>query len=172
MKRKIPEILTEEEILKLFNVCYNPLHRIQLQLMYYCGLRVSEMCALERTDINLKERILKVRQGKGAKDRLIPIPKPLIQSLIIFLEQNPRLKLIDTTPRNAGYIVKRYARKIGRFNIHPHSLRHSYATHLLQKTGNLILIRNLLGHENIQSTQIYTHLTIDDKKTSIDNVWK
>ena len=171
---KLPEILSEAEVLKMFQLSYFPPHRIQMQIMYYCGLRVSEMCSLERQDIDLKERVLKVRQGKGAKDRLIPIPKPLIEALKVYLDWIPetQLRIITTTPRNAGYIVKRFGKKIDRPKIHPHSLRHSYATHVLQKTGNIRLVQELLGHENIATTQIYTHLTTDDKKVGIDNVWK
>lgn len=171
--RKIPEILTEEEVLRLFSQIYHPKHKLQIQLLYYCGLRISEMLSLKVRDIDLKQEILKVVQGKGGKDRLVPIPKPIQQDLRAYLANiaHPEANLFDTTVRNTQSLMTRLSIRFGR-KLHPHMLRHSYATHVLEKTNNLELVRDLLGHSNIRTTQIYTHMTTKAKKAGINEVWK
>jgi site-specific recombinase XerC len=173
MTKKLPKILSVDEINQLLVACYNPHHRLQIQLMYYCGLRVSEMCSLRLQDLDLKEGIIKVVSGKGGKDRLVPIPKPLLamirQYLLIYPKQD---KLVPTGQRNIQTALQRLGKKIGRADLHPHLLRHSYATQVLEKTNNLMLVKDLLGHSNIQTTQIYTHLTTAALKAGINEVWK
>ena len=173
-KKTLPKILTEEEVLRLFQMTYNPHHQMQLKLMYYCGLRVSEMLHLKKQDIDLKEGVLKVVQGKGGKDRIIPIPRPLLHDLKIYLLQpfmDDRQELFTTRARAAGAMMDRLSKKFGK-KVHPHMLRHSYATHVLEKTNNLKLVQDLLGHSDIKTTQIYTHLTTKAKKAGIQEVWK
>lgn len=172
--KKLPKILTQEEVLKLFSMVYNPRHKIQLMLMYYCGLRVSEMLNLKKEHIDFKEEIIKVVQGKGGKDRLVPIPKPLAIDLKVYVAQ-PFMEntsdLFDTTSRATQGMLNRLSEKFGQ-RLHPHMLRHSYATHVLEKTNNLELVRDLLGHTDIRVTQVYTHLTTKAKKAGIKEVWK
>lgn len=172
MARELPKILSEQEVLKLFELTYNPQHRLQLKLLYYCGLRISEMLNLRKQDLDLRDGILKVVQGKGSKDRLVPIPKPLIADLRAHVDgRHDHDKLFTTTVRNTQAVISRLGKKLGK-KVHAHMLRHSYATHVLEKTNNLELVRDLLGHSNIQTTQIYTHLTTKAKKAGINEVWK
>lgn len=174
MRKKLPKILTRDEVLRLFQITYNPRHKMQLQLMYYCGLRVSEMLNLKKSDIDFKQEILKVVDGKGGKDRIIPIPKPLIndlQSYLMLPFVQDREELFTTGPRATQTMMQRLSRKFGK-KVHPHMLRHSFATHVLESTNNLELVRDLLGHSDIKITQIYTHLTTKAKKAGIKEVWK
>jgi len=172
MKKKLPKILSESDVLKLFQAAWNPKHRIQFQLLYYCGLRVSEMLNLRVEDLDFKENILKVVSGKGGKDRLIPIPKPLKAALTQYIDlYKVTGRIIKTGRRNTNYMLRKYGKQIGKGFVHPHTLRHSYATHILEKTNNLLLVKDLLGHESIATTQIYTHLTTKVKKASIKNIW-
>lgn len=172
MTKKLPSILTEEEILKLFSLCYHPKHLIQLKLLYYCGLRLSEMINLRSQDLDLKSEILKVVQGKGGKDRFVPLPKPIIADLKSYCSDlKPEDLLFNTTNRNTQAFISRLGSKIGK-KIHAHMLRHSYATHVLEKTNNIELVRELLGHSNIMTTQIYTHLSTKAIKKGISEVWK
>lgn len=168
--RKLPEILSEEEVLKLFSMTYVPKLKIQLELLYYCGLRVQEMISLRVQDIDFKAEVLKVVNGKGGKDRFVPLPKPLQVDLKAYLPTVTDY-LFDTKKRNTQALLTRLSKKLGR-SIHPHTLRHSYATHVLEKTNNLELVRELLGHTNIMTTQLYTHLTTKAKVKGIKEVWK
>lgn len=169
---KLPSVLTEEEVLRLFAMAYNPHHKIQMQLMYYCGLRVSEMLAVTVDDLDFKEQMLYVRHGKGAKDRIVPMPKPLITELKSYLKvwNKTTGNLFNTKRSNTLKMCNRLGKKIGK-SVHPHTLRHSYATHILEKTDNIELVKDLLGHTNIATTQIYTHLTTKAKKAGVDKVW-
>ena len=170
--KKLPQILNEDEVLRLFSMIYNPQHKLQLKLLYYCGLRISEMLSLKKQDLDLKLEILKVVQGKGNKDRLVPIPKPLLQDLKAYVDgRHDQDKLFNTSVRNTQGLITRLGKKFGK-PLHAHMLRHSYATHVLEKTNNLELVRDLLGHSSIQTTQIYTHLTTKAKKAGINEVWK
>lgn len=185
MVKKLPVILTEEEVLKLFSMIYNPKHKLQVQLLYYCGLRISEMLALKSRDIDLKQEVLKVVQGKGGKDRFVPLPKPLLPDLRAFMLSDPEYlhntegSLFVTTARNTQGLLSRLTSKFNQDkpvsehkHLHPHIFRHSYATHVLEKTNNLALVKDLLGHTDIKTTQIYTHMTTKAKKAGIGEVWK
>jgi integrase/recombinase XerD len=166
-------VLTEEQVLKLFQYVYNPHHRIQIMLLYYCGLRVSEMLSLHIQDIDFKEEYLKVVQGKGGKDRFVPMPKPLIRELKPYLAMFPKTDYLTRTKRrNISAIIKRLGKVMGIEGLHAHTLRHSYATHVFEKSNNLRLTQELLGHESIATTQIYTHLTKGIKREAIDNIWR
>ena len=171
---KLPKVLTEEEVLKLISMVYNPKHKMQLKLMYYCGLRVSEMLNLKKSDIDFKERVLKVVQGKGGKDRIIPLPKPLEIDLKTYLSEyfmQDQERLFTTKRIATNSLMSRLSKKFGK-RVNPHMLRHSYATHILEKTNNIELVRDLLGHSDIRITQIYTHLSHKIKSKMVDEVWK
>lgn len=172
--RKLPKVLTEEQVLKLFSMVYDPKHKMQLKLMYYCGLRVSEMLNLKKSDIDFKEKMIKVVQGKGGKDRIIPMPKPLQQDLKMYLAESfmDNQESLFTTKRGATNAMLRVVSKKFGQRVNPHMLRHSYATHVLEQTNNLELVRDLLGHSDIRITQIYTHLSHKAKSDMINEVWK
>jgi len=170
--KQLPNCLREPEVLKLFSLTWHPAHRLQLKFMYYCGLRVSEMLSLDIGDIDFKQELLKVVQGKGGKDRFIPLPKPIIADLRDYLKSQEIVsgRLFKTGRRNTGLFMARLGKQLGK-KISPHILRHSYATFILEKTGNLELVRDLLGHTDIRTTQIYTHMDNESKKKAIKSIW-
>ncbi len=166
-------VLSEDKVLRVISLAYKPEHKLQIMLLYYCGLRVSESCNLTIEDLDLKADILKVVSGKGGKDRLVPIPKPLKVYLIEYLKiyEIKTGRLIKTQKRNANFYIKKIGLKMGIEGLHPHTLRHSYATHVLEETNNLNLVKDLLGHTDIKTTQIYTHTSTKAKTESIKSVW-
>ena len=142
-----------------------------LELFYSSGLRLSELVNLKIEDINFSDEIISVL-GKGKKMRIVPIGKEAIQALRKWIKSRSQLNNIannsvlfltkqtkELTQRAVQYRLKFWAKKQGiSENIHPHLLRHSFASHLLQSSQDLRAVQELLGHENISSTQIYTHL--------------
>jgi len=172
MRRKLPQILTQEEIKRLFALPRfrkkgKQSQKMQIMLMYYCGLRVSEMLNLRVENINLDEDTLKVVNGKFGKDRLCIIPLQLKPHLEEFIKGKYSGNLFYTKANNIQKILKRIG--IEEFNkrLHPHMLRHSFATHILEKTGNLELVRVSLGHSSLQSTIVYTHLSTGKRKEAL-----
>lgn len=173
--RKLPDVLSREQVKALIESadCSNQLSvrdRAVLEIMYACGMRVSEICTLQLSDIDAQERFVKVR-GKRMKERLIPISSKALESLQTYVkEARPVLnkknlsnvfltkngsKLSRMTVWN---IIRKYAVLSGIENAHPHVLRHSFATHLLEGGADLRSVQEMLGHSSIVTTEIYTHL--------------
>ena len=173
MVKKLTQIITEGEALKPFQQTWNPGHCMQFKLMFYCGLRVAEMLALTVDNIDLKQQLLKVVSGKGSKDRLVPIPLPMVQALKEYIGNSgiKEGRLFTTSPRNTEKILERISLKVLGKKIHPHTLRHAYGTLVYEKTHDIHLVQGLLGHTSIATTQIYTHLSTDYKKKGIKDVW-
>lgn len=179
MPRKLPHVLSIEEVRRLFEVANSERDEIILKLMFYCGLRVSEVTNLKIEDIDFKNRTIKVVQGKNLKDRFVPIPKSLTNDLQEFISENngyliKNYKGEKLSTRYVQKLVKKYAqaarlRKVDQ--ITPHTLRHSYATFLLKQGADLRAIQELLGHSRLDTTQIYTHYQTDDLKREIDKVF-
>lgn len=181
-EQKIPNVLSREEVRKLIDSTTNKKSKLMVNLIYLSGLRVSELVNLKLHELHLDERIGYVRRAKGRKDRLFNIPEPLYKQLkkqIKIQKQNnkeylftgPKGKLSD---RNIQKIVRLAARK-ARINkkVSPHTLRHSFATHLLASGTDIRMIQELLGHANLSTTQIYTHISAEDikkVKNQIDNL--
>lgn len=154
------------------------------EVLYGCGLRISELCGLNLGDVDLAEFWLRVR-GKRKKERLVPIPGRAHQALASYLEvRAPKpgssasqdgavfLNYRGTrlTPRGASLILKVYAIALsGDSGLHPHALRHAYATHLLSAGADLRAIQELLGHASLSTTQRYTHLSLLDLMKVYDN---
>ncbi len=164
--KRLPEVLTKEEMVRLLSVELNPKHKLILKLLYGCGLRVSEVVNLKKDDLRLSENILVVRQGKGGKDRLITIPKSIINELQSFITLNNSQYVFESqqggklSSRTISLIVDHVARKSGiKKKISPHTFRHSYATHLLEQGTDLRIIQKLLGHSSVKTTEIYTHVS-------------
>ena len=159
-----------------------------LSLLYYCGLRASELVDLTLQDINFRTRIVRVL-GKGNKERLVPFtdeakdavqryinesrPKLLMQknvtTSLLFLSDYPhdstKLKEPKMTTRGLEYILDEIEKKTGTFvGLHPHLLRHSFATHLLENGADLRVIQELLGHSSLNTTQVYTHISAEAMK--------
>jgi integrase/recombinase XerD len=139
-------------------------------MLYASGLRVSELVNLKPNDMNFSESTGWVRKGKGKKDRLFKITEQLSKQIQRWLSEHTNNKYIfsETKPmsaRNIHLLVKRAAKKAGiTKNVHPHTLRHSFATHLLENGENLLVIQQLLGHKNLETTKIYTHISQDQIK--------
>ncbi len=164
--KRLPEVLTQDEASRIINANSNTKHRLILELLYGCGLRLSEIRNLRKEDIRHHDGILFVRQGKGGKDRIISLPFSLAGRLAPFLEEDGFPYVFRSErggrlhPRTIQQIVKNACRKAGiKKHVHPHTLRHSYATHLLESGTDLRVIQRLLGHSNVKATEIYTHVS-------------
>ncbi|MFW6173739.1 MAG: tyrosine-type recombinase/integrase [Elusimicrobiota bacterium] len=162
MSRKIPEIINEEDLLKIIKKTKNKNHRLAFLLGFYQGLRVSEIVKLKPENIDKKSHVIKIKQSKGAKDRNIPIVKPIkaTQKTVLYaLNYLP----ITVGVRALQIAFKKKAKEVLGKNLHFHTLRHSGATWLLnEKKWNLRQVQRFLGHSKVQTTQIYTHVSPQD----------
>jgi site-specific recombinase XerD len=171
-ERKLPEVLSLNEIDRIFKACSNFKHLMILKTIYACGLRVSEIIDLEFKNINGERLTIKIVNAKGKKDRIVPIPIELIEELRSYYKvYKPHKYLFEGqgstksnpkkySPNSIRAIIKRMRKKAGiRRNVTPHTLRHSYATHLYEYGINLRSIQVLLGHESSKTTEIYTRVS-------------
>ena len=175
--RHLPDVLSVEEIDSLIGVIdrtsrEGQRNRAILEMLYSCGLRVSELCNLRLSDLYLKEKFIRV-EGKGSKQRLVPISSRAIHELQLYFADRSQglikpgyedFVFISRFGKNISrimvfHIIKELAEQIGlKKSISPHTFRHSFATHLLEGGANLRAIQCMLGHESIGTTEIYTHL--------------
>lgn len=170
--KKLPVVLTREEVKKLMAVPTNFKHRLLIGILYDTGLRVSECVNLKIEDMDLDEKTALVRYGKGMKERNITISEGISQDIKEYLskrqDNNPYLFHIKDrhiSVRQAQKIVKEAAMKAGiKKRVFCHALRSSFATHLLEDKTDLRTIQALLGHERLDTTQIYTQVTKDQIK--------
>ncbi len=180
-KRKLPEVISTNAIIEIYKIVdkedKNPkLTKAIIELLYGCALRVSELCQLNRIDIDLKEKVIKVL-GKGNKMRIVPVGDksiPVIKeylSTITFknfgnaLLVNEKGKRIY--PRFVHRIISKYLAKVSDIEKKsPHILRHSAATHMLDNGADIRAVKEILGHENLSTTQIYTHVSIERLKST------
>ena len=181
IEKKIPEFLTLEEVSSLLNFEVNnefeARNRAILELLYSSGLRISELTSLELSNIDLDECLVRV-MGKGSKERIVPLGDYAIDALKEYIYfYRPMLNKNNSSYvflNNRGGVLSRQfifkvikeecIKKGIRKNVSPHTLRHTFATHLLKNGADLRIIQELLGHENLSTTQIYTHLTNDKLK--------
>lgn len=178
--KKLPNTLSEEDINKLLDIKlidnYSYRNKAMLELMYATGLRVSELVNLKVYDVNLEEAIVKT-MGKGSKERIIPIGDYALNALKIYIneyrsslfkrEVNDYLFLNNhgkpMTRQGFFKIIKKLASEQGiTKEFSPHTLRHSFATHLLSHGADLRIIQELLGHSDVSTTQIYTHVSNEE----------
>jgi integrase/recombinase XerD len=173
-RRRLPSVLSVEEVARLLEqpditTLRGLRDRAMLELLYATGLRVSEVVNLTRGDINLDLGLVRC-VGKGAKERIVPVGQPAADAVTEYLagrrDAAPALFLGNKgrpLTRVAFWrIVQRYARQAGiRTAMSPHTLRHSFATHMLEGGADLRSIQELLGHASIVTTQIYTHVSVD-----------
>ena len=183
----LPEVLSVEEIDALIAVIdcskrEGQRNRAIIETMYSCGLRVSEACNLKLSDLYLNEGFIKV-EGKGSKQRLVPISERAIAEIMEYMTDRAE---IEIKPGNEDYlfvsahfkkkmsritmfhIIKELAEQAGiKKTISPHTLRHSFATHLLEGGANLRVIQSMLGHEDIGTTEIYTHIDANRLRSEI-----
>jgi len=178
--KKMPEILTKEEIRGLIDSSPNIKHKLILKILYGCGLRVSEVVNLNKDDVNFDGGLIHVRLGKGKKDRFVKIPESIkeeLKSYCNLVNDNflfPSNRGGKLTTATIQAIVENAAKKAGiKKRVYPHLLRHSFATHLLESGVDLRIIQKLLGHSDIKTTQIYTQISqasIKNIKSPLDNV--
>jgi len=178
--KTIPEILTATEIKRLINSTPNIKHKLIIKLLYGCGLRVSEITNLKKTDLNFEENLIKINLAKGKKNRFVKIPFSTINDLENYCKLNNKKILFSSsrggklTTATIQKIIKNSSRKAKiKKNISPHTLRHSFATHLLEQGIDLRIIQKLLGHSDIKTTQRYTQISqasIKNIKSPLDNL--
>lgn len=186
-EKKLPVILSIEEVRTILDCVRLPRYRVCLNTIYSCGLRLSEGTSLQVCDIDSSRMMIHVRHGKGAKDRLVPLPQRTLELLRQYwvLHRNPVWifpapgrggNLLSTAnqpmPISSVQNVFREALKESGINkrAHVHTLRHSWATHLLEAGVNLRLIQEYLGHNSLTTTSIYTHLTIRAEEMANDSI--
>ena len=164
---KLPSVLNATEVKQLFKACILLKHRLLLGLCYGCGLRCAEVRNLRIGDIDLERKQLHVRQGKGNKDRILPLGNMLQRGIKTYIEtQAPQIFLFEGnngqafSQRGAQWVMSQALKKTGikKEDVSLHTLRHSYATHLLEQGVSILAIKELLGHAHITTTMIYLHL--------------
>lgn len=173
---RLPDVISREQAAALLDQPFphtpaSQRDRTMLEVLYGCGLRVSELCDLDQRQVLLDEEVLRVF-GKGSKERLVPIMGTAAAALADYLDEW-RSGLVGRVPTPAVFlnthggrisrqsvhtIVERYGRMVGITGLHPHTLRHSFATHVLEGGADLRIVQELLGHANISTTQLYTHI--------------
>lgn len=180
-KRKLPEVTNADTINEIYKEAEKDeknslLIKAVFELLYGCALRVSELCGLNSGDLDLSGRTVKVR-GKGNKERIVPVGTKSVEIIKDYIKENPRVSPREPLltnkngrriyPRLIHRIVSEYLGKVtdlGKKS--PHVLRHSAATHMLDNGADLRAVKEILGHENLSTTQIYTHVSIERLKTT------
>lgn len=172
-KEKLPEVLSVNEVKSMLARASNIKHLCIMQLLYAAGLRRAELLDLKIGDIDSERDVIIVRSGKGGKDRHTLLGKTVLENLrTYYKEYRPVSYLFEGKPgvqysaSSVRQIVKRAAHQAGiKKNVTPHTLRHSFATHLLEQGTDLRYIQSLLGHNNSKTTELYTHIAINHIKT-------
>ncbi|MEM7827896.1 MAG: tyrosine-type recombinase/integrase [Candidatus Aenigmatarchaeota archaeon] len=174
--RKLPRFLSENEIKAMFEKAEKPRDRLLLKCLFYLGLRNSEVQKLRIEDIDLINRHVKIVAGKGKKDRYVPIPIPeLVNEIKAYIGERRDGFLFYLSDRHIRRIVKKYAKLAGirkYEEVHPHTLRHSYATLLQNKGVPLNVIQEMLGHSSIETTTIYVHLGLEKMREWIEKAFR
>ena len=185
-EKKLPAVLTKQEVTDLLKALNNKKSKLMISLIYACGFRVSELVNLKTQNLNIEEMIGHIRQGKGRKDRIFNIPEFLIKDLEKQINQQKqnnqeflfsgRSSTNQISSRNIQKIVQLASKKADiNKEVHPHTLRHSFATHLLENGIDIRKIQVLLGHASISTTELYTHLSqqeLKKVKSPIDDLMK
>ncbi len=174
--KALPTFLNYGEIEQLLDSIFNTRDLLVVRLLYATGLRVSELVSLNKDSI--EQNTIRVRSGKGKKDRVVFVDDGTVELMEQYVkergDENPALfvnkrgeRLSD---RYVEILVKRHAKRAGiKKKVTPHTLRHTFATHLLQNKANIMVIKDLLGHASLSTTQIYTHVTDEYKKEIYEN---
>jgi integrase/recombinase XerC len=172
--RRLPATMDTDQVASLLALegddTFTVRDRAMLELLYSSGLRLSELVGLDLADLDIRDQTARVT-GKGNKTRIVPVGRVAVAALTAWLEQRSALAAVG---ENALFVSQRGTRLSGRsvqarlrqwakrhgggFALHPHMLRHSFATHMLESSGNLRAVQELLGHASISTTQVYTHL--------------
>ncbi len=164
---RLPQVLSKQEVLRILTATENLKHRCMLQLLYAGGLRISEVINLRITDVRSERNLLFIRGGKGKKDRTTLLSQKLLENLRAYYKQyKPKVWLFEGqtggqyTVESIRSVFRASKEKAGvQTKATPHTLRHSFATHLLEQGTDLRYIQTLLGHRSSRTTEIYTHVT-------------
>lgn len=170
--KKLPKVMTIQEIESILKENLNKQERVIVELLYGCGLRVSELVNLKVNDFDLKAKYLQTT-GKGSKDRIVPLGSKAIEAIKNYIPKRDFLlkkyhiesknllineKGKNITRQDIYNFIKEQGKKIHK-HISPHTLRHSFATHLLENGADLRIVQELLGHSDVSTTQLYTHIS-------------
>lgn len=168
-QKQLPKVLSKDEVKRIFEIVENEKHRTMLMLAYSCGLRVSEVAEMRVRDIDSSRMIIVIKQGKGRKDRVVTLSNKMLEQLRKYYQlYKPKEWLFESVDKKNHIHIRSLQRvfneavekvKISK-NISFHSLRHSYATHLLEAGVDLRYIQELLGHKSSKTTEVYTHVSM------------
>ncbi len=173
--KKLPVILSKDEVVRMINALDNIKHKLIIQILYSSGLRVSEIIGLEINDIDFSRKLIHVKGGKGRKDRITIVSDQVLRNTNKYLDEFKPLRYVfegyesgqKMTTRSIQKIVAKAAISANiNKQVTVHTLRHSFATYLLENDTNLRYIQELLGHARLETTQIYTKVT----KPSLKNI--
>lgn len=165
--KKLPIVLSQDEVQRMFNVCENLKHKVILALLYSCGLRVSELINLKWSNINRSRMIINVIAGKGKKDRQVMLPEVLIPLLEKYYRQYKTKEYVlssqfsnQYSSKSVGQVMKQLAEK-AKINkrVYTHLMRHNCFTHMVENGIDINLIQKLAGHNNVKTTMMYTHIS-------------
>ena len=178
--KKLPVVLSKPEVKRLLSAPKLLKHRVLIATLYGCGLRCAEVRNLRLSDLDFDRRMLHVRQGKGGKDRYVPLSEHLIRGLEKYIQaecpqtwlfngqvQQGEEGLTDTRYSQQGvqWVVRTARNEAGLAKqVSTHTLRHTFATHLLEEGLDIVSIKDLLGHESIQTTMVYLHVAQSGRK--------
>jgi len=171
--KALPAVLTKDEVKSLISGADNEKSRLIISLLYSSGLRVSELVNLKVEDINLNDKTGWVRRGKGSKDRIFAISDTLSKDLQAYLQGREHKFVFSKdeplTTRNIQKIIFGTKKRAGiNKKVTPHTLRHSFATHLLEQGTDIRVIQSMLGHSSLNTTQIYTHVSSEQIRKVIN----
>ncbi len=168
--KKLPVVLSKEEIAKMIKMTDNLKHKLMIQILYSSGLRVSELVNLKINDVDFDRKMVMINGGKGRKDRISIISEIVLKNISKYLSEYKPLKYLfenyeldKINIRSVQKTIKDAANRAGtNKEVSAHSLRHSFATHLLEQGVNLRYIQSLLGHARLETTQIYTKVAVNN----------
>lgn len=170
--QKLPKVMTAEEINSILNQDLSKLNRVIIELLYGCGLRVSELVNLKINDYDLNGKYLECT-GKGSKDRIVPLGKKAISAIKNYLPER-EYNLQKYNLQSKQLLINEKGKQVTRQEVYtfiheqgkklhkaisPHTLRHTFATHLLENGADLRVVQELLGHSDVSTTQLYTHIS-------------
>lgn len=182
--KKLQAVLTKEEVFKILGMMESERDRILFKMLYYTGMRVTEIISLRHDDLNFTENVIRIRPEttKTKREALQPMPKPLIDDLKRFSNtKRHEIWLFPSASKNNRHLTKqrvwqlvKYYGKKAKINkdIHPHTFRHTYGTHIYEETSDLGKVQELLRHQSLASTGIYKHLSKTLKKKTVDEVFR
>ena len=168
-EKKLPKVMSMEEVKKVIDVTHNEKHKTMIMLGYSCGLRVGEVAGMRVKDIDSSRMVIHISQGKGRKDRITNLSDKMLEQLRVYYQKyQPRNWLFESTDPSdhihTRTIQKTFNTSVNKAKIKKkltfHSLRHSYATHMLESGVDLRYIQDLLGHKSSKTTEVYTHVSV------------